>query len=151
MGQYVVVPQPPFIYDSTGGARRGAVNRAGDNRILRVPKTDLSFIRVDHQTRLQFEGTEVVIGSPFIFESAGTRRELDPEDRAALGPVLALYPDSLRAASADDRGTLSLRFESGASITVRQDPRYEAWQVNGPGNYLVVCTPGTSGERAFWN
>jgi hypothetical protein len=82
---------------------QGAVNQAGDKRILRVPKTDLSFIRIDHQTRLQFEDTEVVIELPFVLESAGTRRELDPEDRAALGPVLALYPDSLLAATVDPR------------------------------------------------
>ena len=145
IGQHVAVPKPPYIYDSKGDVRQGAVNWAGDKRILRFPKTELSFVRINHQTRLQFEGTEVVIESPFALESASTRLELDPDDRAVLGPVLALYPDSLLAATLDPGGTLALPFASGAFITVRQDPRYEAWQVNGPGNYVVVCTPGHDG------
>jgi Family of unknown function (DUF6188) len=37
------------------------------------------------------------------------------------------------------------------SITVDQDPRFEAWQVNGPGNCLVVCGPGTTGELGIWS
>jgi len=91
-----------------------------------------------------------VIESPFILELDGNHHELDPRDRASLGPILALYPATLETAAVDDPATLTLRFASGASITVRQDPQYEAWQVNGPDNYLVVCTPGTSGDLAVW-
>jgi len=46
--------------------------------------------------------------------------------------------------------TLLLAFADGTTITVRADPRYEAWQVNGPGDFLMVCVPGTSGELADW-
>jgi hypothetical protein len=42
------------------------MNRPGDERVVRVLRADLSFVRVDHQTRLQFDGTEVVIDSPFV-------------------------------------------------------------------------------------
>jgi hypothetical protein len=122
---------------------------AGD-RSLRIVSSVLSFIKVDHQTRLQFGETEVVIESPFVLEVAGHKYYLDSSEGANLGPVLALYPGSLLTAAVDDLGTLSLHFSDGATVSVQQDPQYEAWQVNGPGNYLVVCTPGTTGELAIW-
>ena len=144
------VPKPPYIYDSKGNVREGVTNRAGDDRALRLPKADLSFLRIDHQTRLQFDTTEVVIESPFVLQANGSTYRLDPGDRAGLGPLLAIYPDTLVDATVDGSAILVLRFASGASITVEQDPSYEAWQVNGPGNYLVVCTPGTEGNLAIW-
>ena len=88
--------------------------------------------------------------SPFVLNFGEATYNLDPGERAALGPVLALYPDTLEHAAVDGSATLMLWFTSGASITVKQDDRYEAWQVNGPGNYLVVCTPGTDGQLAVW-
>jgi hypothetical protein len=33
---------------------------------------------------------------------------------------------------------------------VPPDLDYEAWQVRGPGNSLVVCVPGHSGDLAIW-
>ncbi|MHB1535011.1 MAG: DUF6188 family protein [Acidimicrobiales bacterium] len=150
MGQYVLVPEPPYIYDSEVKARLGAKNQAGDARALRIPKSDLTFIRIDHQTRLRFDDTEVVIESPFVLHVGEATYNLDPGERAALGPVLALYPDTLEHAAVDDSATLMLWFTSGASITVKQDDQYEAWQVNGPSNYLVVCTPGNDGQLAVW-
>ncbi|MGA3221830.1 MAG: DUF6188 family protein [Acidimicrobiales bacterium] len=69
-----------------------------------------------------------------------------------LTEFIVAWPGGARsAASVDSAGTLSLRFTSGATIRVDQDPQYEAWQVNGPGNYLVVCTPGTTGDLAIWD
>ena len=127
------------------------MNRAGDERGLRIPNTDLTFVRIDHQARLQFNDTEVVIETPFVLHTGLVTYNLDPGERSELGPILALYPDALVDATVDDSATLRLRFASGASITVAQDANYEAWQVNGPGNYLVVCTPGTDGGLAVWS
>ncbi len=119
--------------------------------MLRIPKTDITFLRIDHQTRLQFEDTEVVIESPFTLQTPEVTYHLDPAKRGDLGPMLAAYPDTLEDATVDNRATLRLRFTSGASITVAQDLQYEAWQVNGPGGYLVVCTPGSDGTLAVWS
>ncbi len=142
--------KPPYIIDSDGSARQGATNRPGEDRTLRLRADDLTFIRIDHQTRLQFGPIEVVIETPFSLRIREAEMVLDPEARSTLGPLLGLYPDSLAAATVDDSATLLLTFVSGSSITVRQDPRYEAWQVNGPDNYLIVCTPGTTGHLATW-
>ena len=144
-----LMTKPPDIRDPDGTVRPDMINRGDDHRTFRISLCDLSFIRIDHQTRLQFGGTEVVIESPFVLEVSGNRYELDPGERATLGPVLSLYPDSLSSASVDNAGTLFLRFASGATIRVDQDPQFEAWQVNGPGNCLVVCTPGTTGDLAI--
>lgn len=97
-----------------------------------------------------FEATEVVIESPFVLRRDGVEYTLDPGERANLGPLLALYPDSLSAATVDAASTLHLSFVSGATIFVPGDPQYEAWQVNGPGRRLVVCDPGTEGKLSVW-
>jgi len=108
---------------------------------------DLSFIRIDHQTRLQFEPVEVVIESPFTLKSGDVSASLD--GREELGPLLALYPDTLMSLSVGSDCTLRMTFASGASIEVPADPHYEAWQVVGPAGALVVCQPGGEG-LACW-
>jgi hypothetical protein len=124
---------------------------AGSGWELGMTPCDLTFLRVDHQTRLQFEKTEVVIESPFLFTIGGVEYRLDPGERAGLGPLLSLYPDTLSSAVLDADATLRLGFASGAQIVVPPDRQYEAWQINGPGTYLVVCVPGTSGDLAVWS
>ena len=145
------MPELPLVRESEGTDREGATRQPGEDLSLRIDDRDLAFIRIDFQTRLQFGATEVTIGCPFSLRRDGSEVNLDPEDRDSLGPILTLYPDSLRSASIDSGGTLRLEFVSGAEITVPQDPHYEAWVVQGPGEQLVVCTPGTTGDLAIWS
>jgi len=142
--------EAPFIRHADGSQRQGEMVKAGSGWELSIGPCDLSFLRVDHQTRLQFEETEVVIESPFVLRANGVVHHLDPGERADLGPFLHLYPDTLSSSSVDADGTLHLVFASGATLSVPPDPRYEAWQVNGPGTFLVVCVPGNSGDLAVW-
>lgn len=111
---------------------------------------ELTFLRVDHQVRLQCGEIEVVIESPFVLRTGEHEYPLDPEERRGLGPLLGVYPNTLTSASVDDKATLRLTFTDETTITVPADPQYEAWQINGPGTFLVVCVPGTSGELAIW-
>ena len=150
MGHYELVAESPFINDSEGEVRQGTTNRSGDNRELRVDESDLTFIRIDFQTRLQFGATEIRIGCPFSFIRNGRAVQLDPEDRDTLGALLPLYPDSLNSASVGGDGTLTLEFISGARVIVPQHAQYEAWEVHGHG-YLVICVPGTTGDLAIWS
>jgi hypothetical protein len=108
----------------------------------------MTFIRIDHQTRLQFDDVEIVIACPFILRTADEVYHLD--EAQELGPLLAIYPDGLSAASVGSDGTLHLRLERGESIEVQPDPNYEAWQINGPGTALVVC-PGGGSPVAVWS
>jgi hypothetical protein len=114
---------------------------------FQITPPELVFIAVNFQTRLQFENSEIVIECPFELGLSGEVYRLDPADRDTLGPLLRLYPASLVSADSGG-GTLRLGFGNGATLLVPPDPRYEAWQINGPGNFLFVCTPG--GEASVW-
>lgn len=140
----------PVIIRDDGTKDYGKIVRVEAGWKLNFAPSDLSFLRVDHQARLQFGRTEVMIESPFHMLVGGVDHRLDPEDRPRLGPFLGLYPNTLAAASVDARASLNLTFTDGATITVPADPQFEARQVNGPGTFLVICVPGTSGELAIW-
>jgi hypothetical protein len=143
--------KPPYIRQSDDSVHEGRVVHPGQDWSLQIEATDLTFIRVDHQSRLQFDGTEVVIESAFELRTAGEIHHLDPEVRAGLGPFLSLYPDTLSAGFVEPDCSLHLEFVSGAQIIVRQDARYEAWQISGPGRRLVVCPPvGGNGGLSVW-
>jgi Family of unknown function (DUF6188) len=106
-------------------------------RVFELAEPMLSYIRIDHQTRLQFGEAELVIECPFSLRAADATHELDPEQRAALGPLLALYPDTMASLVMSPDGTLTATFESGRSVVVRPDRRYEAWNIGG-----FWCRPG---------
>jgi hypothetical protein len=89
----------------------------------------LSYIRIDHQARLQFGRTEVAIGSPFLLAMAGAVHRLDPEQPGTLGPLLALFPGSLRWLWASAGGELAAVFDNGAQVTVVPDRAGQAWSV----------------------
>jgi hypothetical protein len=71
--------------------------------------------------------------------------------KAALGPLLALYPASLTAAHVTDAAALHLEFGSGATLVVPQNAHYEAWEVDNGTGWQLVCMRQTSGDIAEWN
>ncbi len=89
----------------------------------------LSFIRIDDQTRLRFGRTEVMIGSAFALQMGGVVHQLSPKRWDALGPLVALYPSSVRWVWASAGGELTLVFHHGAVLTVAPDPTTTAWSV----------------------
>lgn len=143
------MPEAPFIQQADGTVRQGRSLAPTELPVLEFNDHELTFIRVDHQVRLQFGATEVVIESPFRLLTADADSELDPEDRVHLGPLLDMYPDRLEDVGVEADGELRLRFQSGAEIRVAPDPSFESWQVNGPGTRLVVCSPGGA-TLAVW-
>ena len=104
--------------------------RSAQNRVLAIDHKDLDYIQIDFQARLQFGDVEVIIECPFVLTVDNVARRLDPDERAGLGPLLALYPASLSAAYVSERAGLHLTFDSGATIVVPQHVQYEAWQVH---------------------
>ena len=143
------VPAAPYIRDSDGTVGQGESLPANRVPVLDVADPTLTFIRIDHQSRLQFGGTEFVIASAFRLTMNDADYELDPDGRSGLGPLLALYPDELVTARVDPDSALRLSFASGAELVVPPSDEYEAWEVNGPGNRVVVCQPG--GELSVWS
>jgi hypothetical protein len=144
------MPTGPLIVYSGGSASPGSASAPADWTLTIAPR-ELSWIRIDHQTRLQVEDVEIVIGGRFEFNRDATRFELDAAERNGLGPVLALYPATLVVASIDPDGTLRLVFDNGGSIGVPPDMDYEPWEILGPGTAHVVCTPGIPGALAVWS
>ena len=145
--RYLDMPDAPYIRRSDGSVSEGRVVQAGEWD-MDLPLGVVTFIRIDHETRLQVGEVEVVIESPFTLTVDGREYLLDPGERRGLGPLLALYPDTLTEASTRSDGTLLLAFASGATITVSPDSKYEAWSIVGPGSALIVCQPG--GRLAVW-
>jgi hypothetical protein len=109
------------------GCRIRELPDGGREFVLDEPS--LSYIRIDHQSRLQFGRTEVAIGSPFVVASGGTVHRLDPRRREVLGPLLALFPGALRWLWTSSEGELAAVFQSGAQLTVSPDPVSKAWSV----------------------
>jgi hypothetical protein len=99
----------------------------------------LSFIRIDDQSRLQFGDTEMVIGIPFTLEIDGQVHHLDPHRWEALGPILGLYPGTMRWLWTTVDGALTAVFEGGAKVIVNPDTASKAWSVGS-----VYCMPGVS-------
>src|SRR5262245_8042155 len=101
---------------------------------VRLERADLAWIRIDHQIQMEFWSAYVTISTGFSLTNRGVNHRLDPEDRAGLGPLLAIYPTELISGT-EARGTLSLEFSDGVSISVPQDRDYEAWAVNLPSGF----------------
>jgi len=99
----------------------------------------LSFIRVDRQSRLQFGRTEVVVGGPFLLRLDGVDHRLDPRRTDTLGPLLVLYPGTVRWLWAGPEGDLRAIFEDGSRLVVPTDRSGTSWSV---GN--VYSVPGPS-------
>ena len=104
----------------------------------------LSFIRIDEQSRLQFGTTEVVIGIPFTVEVDGSVHHLDPHRTEALGPLVALFPGTMRWLWTSAEGELTAVFESGAKVKVTPDAMSKAWSV---GNVYCTARRGAVSRR----
>ena len=89
----------------------------------------LSSIRIDRQSTLNFGRTEVIIATPFVLERDGAVHHLSPFRSATLGPLVALYPSSVRWLWTSAEGALTLVFDHGAVLTVPPDPVDPAWSV----------------------
>ncbi|MGA2836632.1 MAG: DUF6188 family protein [Acidimicrobiales bacterium] len=138
---------PPFITQSDGTTRKGRMVHPGRDWDLDLHDVELSYFRIDHQTCLQFGDTVIQIGSPLTLRVEGETYTLD--EAKDLGPLLRQYPDTLATGTVDEDGTLRLAFRRGWTVDVPPDAHYEAWQIAGPGNALVVCPPG-GGSLAVW-
>ena len=111
----------------------------------------LQSVLTDYTVRLQFSDAHfVVISSPFRLDSRAESALLSPEDdtEEAFLPIRQLAGQTVDEATADESGTLRVRFNGGTVLLVPPDDAYEAWNVSGPGGALVVSTPG--GALAIW-
>lgn len=94
----------------------------------------------------------ITISTPFcINDTDGTSHDpIDPETNdPRIGEViLRLRFNRLATGNIDPDGTLRLVFDDGFAITVRPDPKYEAWDLEHSG-FKIVARAG--GELAIWD
>ena len=111
----------------------------------------LQSVLIDYTLRLQLSDVYfIVIESPFNLDFEGRYVSLSPEEDADedFEPIRLLVGRTVEEATADESGTLRIRFSYGTLLRVPPDEAYEAWNVSGPDGALVVSTPG--GKLATW-
>ncbi len=101
-----------------------------------LDEPDLTGITIDQRCTLHFGDTALSIGAPFTLMSERTTQVLDPQQTDALGPLVALYPSTVRWLWTTSEGELTVVFADGAMVMVAPHPAVRAWTV---GN--VVCLP----------
>ncbi len=132
----------------------------GEGWIVPLDGWRVDRLAFDFQVRLSFlseespltESIEVVLESPFSLSLRGDELELDPNGPPeALSPVLGLLRRTIVEALVEKDGTLRLAFREGGHVRCEPHPQWEAWQVNGPADrVMVVCVPG-GGEPVSWD
>ena len=110
------------------------------------------FCTVDYAFSLNFTNIDsgkksdrlsVRIEGPFTFRDASGEYSLNPSEAPTeLGPALQTCRTAPTRFVVEENGTLTISFERDISIIVPPLDRYEAWTSNGPGESVLVCTPG---------
>lgn len=99
---------------------------------------EVAQVQIDYSFGLTIEtygeqqaSTHVRINTTFEYEESGFVRTIDPEQTAALGPLVGLHKAVIAEAYAIKEGHLVVRFADGRAIRVAPDEQYESWQVTG--------------------
>jgi hypothetical protein len=127
------------------------IKRQGGGWRLPIEQRTVSRCLVDHAFALELLDDEtfvVRIEADFSLVQGEKTFQLSPSDPQSLGPALALFGRVIRLAHASDDGELQIVFEDGQCLSVKSDPRYEAWELVGPNGMRAVCEAG--GSIAVW-
>ncbi len=133
--------------------KSGVPDGSGEKAVpLPLVGKSVSRCYVDNALGLQFfEGekpTTIRIETPFRLNWSGRHVVVDPRNRKEVGQAMVLFGEKVSQAEALGDGTLVLLFESGIELRTPPDEHYEAWEIAGPGGFLVVSRPG--GGLAVW-
>lgn len=119
----------------------------GHNFDLPLDSLDILQIKIDYAITFVFEdGSDLRIEEAVKFREPGQAElYISPNTQQSLwGPVLMTVNTSLVAATASERGKLSLTFEGGRELIVEPSERYEAWSFNRATGQLLISMPGGS-------
>jgi len=110
-----------------GGFRPRVLPDGGVEFVLDDPV--LAGIVIDGRVTLRFGATDVVLGDPFDLEVDGVGHHLDPARPDTLGPLLAVYPGTVRWLHGSPGGELVLVFMQGQRLVVPGPAVRRAWAV----------------------
>ncbi|HEY4886727.1 MAG TPA: DUF6188 family protein [Myxococcales bacterium] len=89
------------------------------------------------------------VNQVFHVQVAGTFTESDPDDSTSMMPFFSTLGSTVEKAALDPDGRIRFTLAGRIEVECGSDPSYEAWQLNGPGGFLIVCLPG--GGVATWD
>lgn len=95
--------------------------------------------------------TDIRIEQPAILvDQHGASIELLPDgDPVALAPMLQLLRRRLSKLEAFKDGHLRIEVAGGVALTVYPSEDFESWEITGPADFRMVCTPG--GALTVWS
>lgn len=109
-------------------------------------------IKIGYSTMLMVsnEGSDYTIGIGNSVVSIEGKSSLidvyDIDSKLCLGK---LFKNQITSFDIDDDGNLIIEFDNGMKkIITKSGANYEAWEINGPDGFQVVCMPG--GTLAYW-
>jgi Family of unknown function (DUF6188) len=121
-----------------------------------VPVSGYELLTVEFSGRLSLtvygdggKSCTIALEGQFTLRTAdGNDRRLDAEqDWSQLTPVLSLRHAGVAELRASRDGDLDVAFDNGALLQASPDPRYESWEISGPGDLNLVCPPGGGDPR----
>jgi Family of unknown function (DUF6188) len=125
-----------------------------DRWVLPLDGRTVTRCLIDYSFGLSLDGepsVEVSLSHFRFWDRDDQEYSLNAEaDRRLLAPVLACFGLTVAHAYAWKSGQLELVFTDGSRIEGDSHSEFEAWQVSGPGNVLVV-SPAGGGEPAVWD
>jgi len=109
-------------------------------------------IKIGYSTMLIIsnEGNDYTIGvgnSEVIIEGKSSLIDVyDIDSKLCLGKF---FKNQITSFDIDDDGNLAIEFDkSMKKIITKSGINYEAWELNGPEGFKVICMPG--GTLAYW-
>ncbi len=79
--------------------------------------------------------------TPFVYRRDGVKHFVVPGRTESLVPILHTFNCVVSGISATKSGYLLLEFSDGTAIEAGPDETFEAWQLSGLGDFLLVCQP----------
>lgn len=135
------MPEPPYVVDRNGVMSPGTTVDPREWQIDLAPR-ELTYIYVNFQVALLLDDVHVSIGGPFSVKRGRDTYWLDPEDRAGLGPVLAIYPATLAASTVEPAARFGSRSTAAAASMCRPATRTSL------GRSAVLAARWSSAHRA---
>ena len=149
----LLMTRRPYIRDAQGNIRQGETIDGA----LSVPigSGRVEQCRLDNAFSLAIEASGewwlLKIEVPFDVASpqaASERFGSDGRPSAWGSAADALLNNTVADASVTAEGVLRLAFADGTRLDVEPSQHWEAWQLEGPGERLIVCGPG--GQLSRW-
>lgn len=110
-------------------------------------------LRIGYSTTLQIinakEPFSIGIGNSEVIID-GKSHWLDVYDVHSKVILAHVFKSTITSFDIDKNGNLSIGFDNNSKkIFTKFGLDYEAWEINGPKGFQVVCTPG--GQLVFWD